>query len=140
MTTAAVRSTRRRVAIRVSLIRGFPVLLAGRQVSLPARPLVGPSLGGGYFRPVVAIPLTRYFWPKRKMRNSGIKETMDIANIAPHELCPVESRKDRKAMGTVYMSGSVRKISWEKKSFQVQMKVKIAVVARAGRDSGSMIW
>ncbi|GAA4952255.1 hypothetical protein GCM10023224_41230 [Streptomonospora halophila] len=40
-------------------------------------------------------------------------------------------------MGTVYISGSVRKISWLKKSFQVQMKVKIAVVASAGVDSGS---
>ena len=51
----------------------------------------------------------------------------------------MESTKVRSATGTVYMSGSVRKISWLKKSFQVQMNVKIAVVARAGIDSGMMI-
>src|SRR5690625_3773073 len=68
-----------------------------------------------------------------------MRERMDIANIAPQEDCPVESRKVRSAMGTVYMSGLVRKINCEKKSFQVQMKVKIAVVASAGADNGNMI-
>src|SRR3712207_2117281 len=90
--------------------------------------------------PVVAMPLTRYFWPKRNTRNTGTRETIDIANSDPHELAPVESTKVRRATGTVYLSGLVRKISWEKKSFQVQMNVKIAVVARAGVASGIITW
>src|SRR5699024_12677710 len=69
-------------------------------------------------------------------RHGGIRETIAIATIAPPERSPVESRNDRSAIGTVYISGSVKKISCEKKSFQVQMNVKIAVVARAGRLSG----
>lgn len=62
----------------------------------------------GYLPPVVAMPLTRYFWPKRKARNIGIRETIDIANIAPQFDPDVESRNDRSATGTVYMSGLVR--------------------------------
>ncbi len=48
--------------------------------------------------------------------------------------------KDRQsAAATVDISGSVRWISWLKKSFQVQMNVKIMVVARAGSISGRKI-
>ena len=57
---------------------------------------------------MVAIPFTRNRWPKRKARKIGTIDTIDIANMAPQLLPLVESRKDRRATGTVYLSGSVR--------------------------------
>src|SRR5256885_13763220 len=65
-----------------------------------------------YLMPVVAMPLTRNRWPIRKARNTGSSETIDMANIGPQVLLVVASTKDRRATGTVYMSGSVWKISW----------------------------
>ena len=56
---------------------------------------------GRYLPPVVAMPLTRNFWPNRNTRNSGIKVTTDMANIAPQLLPEVASRKPFRATGTV---------------------------------------
>ena len=56
---------------------------------------------GRHLPPVVAMPLTRNLWPNRNTRNSGIKVTTDMANIAPQLLPSVESRNDRSATGTV---------------------------------------
>src|SRR5699024_8858427 len=64
--------------------------------------------GRGYLIPVVAKPLTRKRWPKRNTRNSGIRETTDIANIAPQSEEPWVSRNDFSASGTVKLSGVVR--------------------------------
>ena len=54
-----------------------------------------------YLPPVVAMPLTRNRWPNRNTRNSGIKVTTDMANIAPQLLPAVASRNERSATGTV---------------------------------------
>ena len=66
------------------------------------------SSGGDYLMPVVAKPLTRKRWPNRNTRNSGIRETTDMANIAPQSEEPWVSRKDFSASGTVKLSGVVR--------------------------------
>src|SRR5690625_1202679 len=50
-----------------------------------------------YLRPVVAIPRTRYFCPRRNSMNNGTSEITDMAIIEPHELCPDESRQLRNA-------------------------------------------
>src|SRR5699024_1979451 len=74
-------------------------------------------------------------------RKTGSRETIDIANRAPQEEpLPVEleSTKLRSASCTVCALESVRKMSGPRKSSQVQMKVKIAVVASAGTISGRM--
>jgi hypothetical protein len=34
-------------------------------------------------RPLVPIPSTRYLLKKRKIKNTGINDNVDIANIAP---------------------------------------------------------
>ena len=64
--------------------------------------------GAGYLSPVVAMPLTRNFWPNRNTRNSGISVTTDMANIAPQLLPEVASRKPFRAIETVYEFGSVK--------------------------------
>jgi hypothetical protein len=61
-----------------------------------------------YLMPVVAIPLIRKRWPKRKTRNTGNRDTMDIAKSDPQLVADCESTKARSATGTVNMSGSVR--------------------------------
>ena len=63
---------------------------------------------GRHLPPVVAMPLTRNFWPKRNTRNNGISVTTDIANIAPQLLPEVASRKPFSATETVYEFGSVK--------------------------------
>src|SRR5690606_30400100 len=105
-----------------------------------------PPLGGlqgvkrNYFRPVVATPRIRYFCPARKNPKIGPSDTMDMANIGPHDDSPLESRNCRSATATVRLSELVRYRFWLKKSFQVQMKVKMPVVASAGMQSGRMTW
>src|SRR5699024_9947946 len=114
----------------------------GEQRAAPCSRGVGEGVHGFsfcYLIPVVAMPLTRYFCPARKKPKTGPSATTDMANSGPQEVWELESTKVRSATGTVYISGLVRKINWLKKSFQVQMKVKIAVVAKAGIDSGRMI-
>jgi hypothetical protein len=54
-----------------------------------------------YFPPVVAMPLTKNRWPNKNTRNSGIKVTTDMANMAPQLLPAVASRNERSATGTV---------------------------------------
>lgn len=71
---------------------------------------VGTAKGPGwnYLIPVVAMPLIRNRWPKRNTRNTGRRDTMDIANSDPQLVADCESTKARRATGTVNMSGSVR--------------------------------
>src|SRR5690606_39177206 len=101
-----------------------------------------PPLGGlqgvkrNYFRPVAATPRIRYFCPARKNPKIGPSDTMDMANIGHHAEPPLESRNYRSATATVRSSEWGRYRLWLKKSFQVQMKVKMPVVASAGRASG----
>lgn len=71
--------------------------------------------------------------------NSGNKDTQDMEKRAPQELSPVASTNIRNASETVNLEGELRYIIWDKKSFQVQMKVKIATVTRAGLDKGITI-
>jgi hypothetical protein len=47
-------------------------------------------------------------WPIRNARNTGSSDTTDMANIDPHDVPMLESTKDRRASGTVYMPGSLR--------------------------------
>jgi len=61
-----------------------------------------------YLIPVVAMPLMRNRWPKRKTRKTGSRDTMDMANREPQLVADCESTKARRATGTVNMSGSVR--------------------------------
>src|SRR4051812_36937242 len=82
------------------------------------------------------MPSTSIRWKARKNRNTGTRESTDIANIGPTETWPEESMKERSATGTVFFVVSETYTSWRKKSFHVQMNEKIAVVTRAGRDSG----
>ena len=67
-----------------------------------------------------------------KNRKIGTSESVAIANIWPTELSPVESMNMRRATGTVCFFRSDKYTSCRKKSFHVQMNVKIAVVIRAG--------
>jgi hypothetical protein len=62
----------------------------------------GPrAFRGGYLPPVVAMPLTRNRWPNKNTKNSGIKVTTDMANMAPQLLPLVASRNPLSATGTV---------------------------------------
>ena len=62
-----------------------------------------------------------------------------MANIGPYDdsALRVEERPKSQRDGVVVGTGEVDE--GEKKSFQVKMNVKIAVVARAGVSSGRMI-
>src|SRR5665647_1796135 len=90
------------------------------------------------FSPPEAIPSMRYRWKKMNMTNTGTSDRIDIANNAPHELLLVESVNMRSAKATVYILMLLKYSNWLKKSFQVHMKVKIAVVTRAGNVSGNI--
>ena len=85
-----------------------------------------------HLRPVVATPFIKKRWPSKKIRNIGIKESIDMENREPHADSPSESTNALSPKGTVYISGFVRYSSGVKKSFQFQMKLKIAAVAKAG--------
>lgn len=61
-----------------------------------------------YLMPVVAMPLMRNRWPNRNTRNTGSRDTMDIAKSDPQLVADCESTKARRATGTVNISGSVR--------------------------------
>ena len=62
-----------------------------------------------------------------------------MANIAPHEDWPEESRKSRKPKGTVNFSGELRKIMWPIKSSQDHRKLKSTVVITGGMLKGMII-
>ena len=72
------------------------------------------------------------------IKKSGTRDIVDMANKAPQELVPVASTKLRKANDTVNRCGELRYTICEKKSFQVQMNVKIETVTNAGTESGKM--
>src|SRR5258706_15910517 len=91
------------------------------------------------FMPVVAIPSISRRWKNRKMKNTGSRERQDMANNPTQSEIEVESTNERKPSCTVYDLTSLRKTSGPKKSVQVQMKEKIAAVARTGTDNGRMI-
>jgi len=60
--------------------------------------------------PVVVIPCTKYFCREKNKIKHGIRDNTDMANIAPHEETPDESRKSRIPNGTVNRCGELRKI------------------------------
>jgi hypothetical protein len=60
----------------------------------------------GYLMPVMAVPLTKNFWPRRKAIRTGSRDMMDMANREPQEVEAVVFTKERSAMGTVNILGS----------------------------------
>ena len=49
------------------------------------------------------MPLTMYFWKNIKTRKSGISESIDMANIDPHNCAPDSSINSFNPSGAVNM-------------------------------------
>src|SRR5699024_1584950 len=89
--------------------------------------------------PPVVIPSIKYFWKKMKIKNTGSRETIDMANKGPHIDWPSTSMKALNASEIVYFDTELKYNKLLKKSFHVHINVKMALVAKAGMESGRII-
>jgi hypothetical protein len=53
------------------------------------------------FRPLVLIPSTKYLLKNKKIRKTGIKDNVDMANMAPKSVVEEASAKSLMAIDTV---------------------------------------
>lgn len=89
--------------------------------------------------PVSAIPLMKYRCKQINTKSTGTRTTTDPAINSPHSVlyCPLRFAN---ATGKVYIVSLVMIIRGHKNSFHEPINVKIASVARAGLQRGSMIF
>src|ERR1051325_1566559 len=88
-----------------------------------------------YFIPVRAIPRMKYFWKNKKTNNTGKVEITDQAKTISHTVRFLITNNARPNCN-VRSFGSLITISGQKKSFQTNVKVKMACAANTGPQRG----